>query len=161
MTRRKSAAATKNTGPRTQGGKARSSSNATKHGLTATTTILEHESQDELDALRTGLLAALCPRGHLEVLLAERVVLLAWRLRRFGRVETSTMTTAMQDEPFDFIASMKRLTGDAALGRGIGDSRALEKLQRYETSTERAFYRCLREFWSLQERRADSDPKVH
>lgn len=161
MTRRKSGAATKSTGPRTQGGKARSSSNAIKHGLTATTTILEHESQEELDALRTSLLASLCPRGHLEALLAERTVLLAWRLRRFGRVETSTMTTAMQDDPLDFISTMQGLTGDAALGRGIGESCALEKLQRYETTTERAFYRCLREFWSLQERRADSEPKVH
>ncbi len=149
------------TGPRSNRGKARASKNALKHGLTATTAILEHESQEDLDALRAGLRASLCPIGHLKELLAERVVQHAWRLRRFGRVERDTLLDEMEDGPLDSFLDFRQHTADAKVGRGLGRSVALEKLSRYETGAERALFRSLKELWALQARRSRTTEEVH
>jgi hypothetical protein len=51
---------------------------------------------DEWEAHRTGVLASLEPEGHLEMVLAERVALLLWRLRRVTRYETEAITLAQE-----------------------------------------------------------------
>jgi len=60
------------TGPRTPEGKARSSRNALKHGLLSSQILLEHESAEELEALREGLYEELQPIGALEETLVEK-----------------------------------------------------------------------------------------
>src|SRR5262249_32734364 len=77
------------TGPRTIEGKARSSSNALKHGLTASRVILRDESEEEFNAFRLQLLDDLDPGSPLEEVLSERIVFDAWRLRRAGAFEKS------------------------------------------------------------------------
>jgi len=149
------------TGPKSNTGKARSSKNAVKHGLTAATTILKHECQNDLNALRAGLRASLCPVGHLEDLVAERIVQHAWRLRRFSKVETETMQHAMLDNDFDMMFSPGRITDGVRVGRGIGRDVPLEKISRYETASERSFFRCLQEFWALQARRQKATKTLH
>lgn len=75
--------ATKSTGPRTLAGKARSSRNATRHGLTSRAVVLPTvESADDWAAHRDAIVASLTPMGALEAELAERVAVLTWRLRR-------------------------------------------------------------------------------
>jgi hypothetical protein len=75
------------TGPRTEEGKAIVANNALKHGLTARRVLLPDETEEELAAFADGLSEQLQPVGEIEVLLAERVVAAAWRLRRVYRVE--------------------------------------------------------------------------
>ena len=79
------------TGPRTAEGKAVASTNALKHGLCAEHVVLCDESQDEFTHFREELFGDLAPVGALEQMIAERVVVAAWRLRRVVRVETANL----------------------------------------------------------------------
>src|SRR5687767_14639975 len=82
--------AQKSTGPRTPEGKARSSMNAVKHGLAAQTAVLPGEDPAELEALAQSLAAEFRPAGGLGALgavLLQRVVSIAWKLRRVARAE--------------------------------------------------------------------------
>src|SRR5688572_16242831 len=80
--------AQKSTGPRTPEGKARSSLNGIKHGLAAQTAVLPGEDPAELEALAQSLAAEFRPAGGLGALgaiLLQRVVSIAWKLRRLAR----------------------------------------------------------------------------
>lgn len=83
--------AQKSTGPKTEAGKAASSRNALCHGLTATHAIvLPDESADAFESLQQEVLADLNPQGALQAALAERIVVLLWRLDRAARLECQT-----------------------------------------------------------------------
>lgn len=84
------------TGPRTPEGKAASSMNALKHGLTAETLVLPSENPENFLAFAEDLLAALVPVGALEEILAERVIMNAWRLRRALRAEVEVYAWPME-----------------------------------------------------------------
>lgn len=75
------------TGPRTPEGKRIARWNATRHGLLSAAVVLPDESEADFRALRDHLRADLQPVGAVEELLCDRLVSLAWRLRRLGRVE--------------------------------------------------------------------------
>lgn len=80
--------ARKSTGPRTEAGKAASSANALRHGLTAELLVLlTDEDGDAFKRLREGVIADLAPAGALQEVLAERAAVLLWRLDRVARME--------------------------------------------------------------------------
>jgi hypothetical protein len=60
-------------GPRTNEGKAKSSQNALKHGLSARHALLAGEDPNEYRRLRQGLIAEFSPQSALESELVERV----------------------------------------------------------------------------------------
>ena len=80
--------AQKSTGPRTAEGKAAACLNAVQHGLRAQAVVLPGEEPDEYRLYRQRLLEDLQPQDLPETDLAERIVELAWRLRRAGRYHT-------------------------------------------------------------------------
>lgn len=81
----------KSKGPKSDKGKAISAKNAIKHGLFSVDTLLPWEKATDLENLRMCLDEALLPEGQLEELLLDKIVSLAWRLRRVGRIETGLM----------------------------------------------------------------------
>ncbi len=97
MTSEKQVAANKenaknSSGPRTQEGKARSSGNAVKHGLTAKDrVVLADESREQFEAMRLLLLEEMQMGSALEKLLIEEIAASAWRLRRIARIEKEMM----------------------------------------------------------------------
>jgi hypothetical protein len=82
--------AQKSTGPKTDEGKAAVSKNAVKHGLFAES-VITGEKEAEYEAFYGELLAELAPRGAIELLLAERVISLWWRLRRAERMQNQAI----------------------------------------------------------------------
>src|SRR3712207_4464181 len=74
--------AARSTGPRTPEGKAVVALNAMKHGLLSREVLTKGESEAELVAFARRMRAQLAPLGELELLLADRVISTAWRLRR-------------------------------------------------------------------------------
>ncbi len=94
---RKSAAnarnAARSTGPRTAGGKARSSLNAVAHGLRAVPPVLPGEDAAQWEAYRAGIVAELRACGTLEHELAGRVAAISWRLRRVVGFEVAAATS--------------------------------------------------------------------
>ncbi|MFT5470697.1 MAG: hypothetical protein ACI8UO_005828 [Verrucomicrobiales bacterium] len=69
-------------GPKTAGGKQRSSLNAMKFGLFAKRTVLASEDPAEFESFRSWLLGDLQPQTPMQECLAEEIVSHLWRLQR-------------------------------------------------------------------------------
>jgi hypothetical protein len=84
-------------GPATQDGKAVVRWNATRHGISSPKPVVPGlEKTEDWESHRYGIMENLCPVGHLEVTLAERVALLSWRLHRVTRYETETIALSQE-----------------------------------------------------------------
>jgi hypothetical protein len=62
--------------------------NAVQHGLLSRQAVIQGESEAELIELGKRLRGQLLPTGELELLLVDRIVSTAWRLRRAVSLET-------------------------------------------------------------------------
>ncbi len=129
--------ARKSTGPRTPEGKNIASMNAVKHGLSARMPVVPAEDRDEFHTYTERWIEELKPAGPLEEFLAERIIGIAWRLRRVGQIEAGLLPSS------EDLATQQ-----------------LSRLNRYETSLERSFYRNLQELRDLQAERAEAEPEA-
>src|SRR5579864_8655707 len=123
------------TGPKTPEGKARSSENSHKHGLTAKDLVIGPEDGEEFDELLAGLQADIAPQGALQQTLFDELVASAWNLRRIRRMETELCAGA---------ATYLDLLNDHQL------QAKLDRLARHQSRIERAFHRSLKELKALQ-----------
>ncbi len=124
------------TGPRTHDGKARSARNALRHGFTASHLIVRDDERDEFASLRAGLLAELAPQGAVEALVFDDLLHAAWNLHRYRRIEA------------------EHAGAGAALDTDPGRRDLLDRLVRYQSRAQRAFYRALGQLRKLQTDRA-------
>jgi hypothetical protein len=85
------------TGPRTEAGKAASSRNALKHGLTAVTVLLPGEDPAEYKSLCDGMMKDLAPLNTTESALAAELIDLQWRLLRVSRIEARILSADTLD----------------------------------------------------------------
>ena len=83
--------ARRSTGPKTPRGKARSSSNALKHGLTAAKIVIGDENPQEFEALRANFERDFQSETDFERELVERIASYTWRLRRIPVFEAAYM----------------------------------------------------------------------
>jgi hypothetical protein len=123
------------TGPRTEQGKARSSQNARKHGLTAAEFVIAAEDREEFEEFLAELQADVSPKGKLQQVLFDRLAESAWNLRRIRRMEAELTTSAAS---YLDILENPELTAQ------------LDRLARHKTRIERTFHRSLRELKALQ-----------
>jgi hypothetical protein len=140
--------AQKSTGPKTPAGKAMVALNAMKHGLLSRHVLLPDEDEAALVELGKRLRAQLHPVGELEVLLVDRLVSAAWRLRRVLAMETSLFAAYRSEGVYP---SKPVSLGDV-VRRDHGDR--LTRVLRYETIIERGLYKALHELQRLQAARA-------
>jgi hypothetical protein len=84
--------ALKSSGPRTPDGKAASSRNSLKHGLTALQVVIPGESQADFDQLLAGLAADRKPEGELEIQTLGEIAACTWRLARARAKEAEILT---------------------------------------------------------------------
>jgi hypothetical protein len=126
--------AMKSTGPRTRAGKATVALNGIKHGLLSRESLVRGESKAELAEFGKRLRVQLAPVGELELLLLDRIVSTAWRLRRLVSVET--LLYDREDKL------------DAVFNRYGREKMAV--LSRYEVTLERSLYKALHELQRLQ-----------
>ena len=113
MTTEKQAAANrrnakKSTGPRTDEGKASSSQNALKHGLSAERVVIWDEKPADFQALQSALFEFYQPTGPVAEHLVAHVAGCIWRLRRVPEIEaaiyscfTLEVTCGPEDEEDD------------------------------------------------------------
>lgn len=93
---------TTDTHPATTDSKVGPRLNALKHGLLSGMTVLPSvERQEEWDDHFGQMEADLQPIGYLENVLAQRVALLAWRLRRAARYERDAAAIRLENAPID------------------------------------------------------------
>jgi hypothetical protein len=103
--------AKKSTGPRTQEGKDASRRNALRHGLAAEHISIFDEDPDDFARFHATMLEALMPLGEDERMLADRVVMGNWRLRRVWRMQAAAMNEGA--------LAIARSRGRAALKRQL------------------------------------------
>ena len=120
------------TGPRTPEGKAVAARNSTKHGLSSKQVVIAGEDPAEYDAHRAELIAALKPAGAVESDLVEEIAANSWRLKRAHRFETAILNELAAGSP----------DADAAIAKAfLQQPKELDRLIRYMTSIERAYWR--------------------
>jgi hypothetical protein len=161
--------AKKSTGPKTAEGKAAVSQNAVKHGLFAGS-IITGEDPAEYAAFHDNMLADLAPAGVVELLLAERVVSLWWRLRRAERMQNEAIEDMIEDQVTNPSAVRSRKShcsyeglerGDPrfepehlALGRVASTdwscTRIIDKMLLYERRIESSLNRAMKELKRFQ-----------
>ena len=90
--------ALKSTGPITPEGKARSSRNAIRHGLTAETVIAGLEDVEDYQAFEAAVTADYDAETAVERELVLRLASVLWRLRRATGIETG-LFESVTDEP--------------------------------------------------------------
>ena len=91
--------AQKSTGPVTEKGKASSSRNALKHGLTSRDLAVPADQQEEFTLFQQALKDDIHPEGPAEMLLFQQLVSAAWRLLRCDRVEAELFHRTTEVDP--------------------------------------------------------------
>ncbi len=146
-------------GPRTPAGKARSSLNALKHGLSARKVVLKCESQEEFDELLAGLTEAWQPVDTMEAAIVADMAAARWRLQRIWSVEATVIDLEMTDQEeavadkFEYACSETRTA--LAMKALCSDSGAFALISRYEARHRRAFDRSLSNLLRLRKERRE------
>ena len=131
----------KSRGPKTPEGKARAAQNALKHGMRAQKyVLLPQEDAAAFAALETAILAELAPEGVLQILLARRVAVAAWRLERADRMEAEVLE----------FRSYEDANAGLALIRDGNATRSFDTLMRYRSAAMAEFWRALKTLKALQ-----------
>jgi hypothetical protein len=132
------------TGPRTPEGKAISSANSTKHGLTGGFRVLNEESQEEFDELVAEYCRTYAPANSHERFLIEEMVQARWRLARLRRLEAGIIE--------DMIEARGAVNADALMSAAFcnGTATAFTELQRYAASIERSGHRAVHQLLALR-----------
>jgi hypothetical protein len=123
-------------GPNTRKGKEIVRWNATRHGIRSPAPVVPGvEKTEDWEEHRDGMLESLQPEGHLELVLAERVALLSWRLHRVTRYETEAVAL-YQERVEDDLAKERRFESgpdhpEAVRGNAKSDEQDYKLLKRF------------------------------
>jgi len=164
--------AQKSTGPRTSEGKAIVSQNAIRHGLSAGKTVISSENRADFDLYRDQMLAELAPDSPVQLMLAERIVSISWRLKRAINIQAQTIDALNKNDTSPFAkltqSILSRHLGQSqdtphtantpepclTLGRmaikDFSNSRVLDRLLMYERRLEHSLYKTILELQRLQ-----------
>jgi hypothetical protein len=163
--------AARSTGPRTKSGKARSSGNALKHGLSAEQIVMLDENPAAFEALRSDLFEHYQPTDPVAEHLVEQVAACIWRLRRVPEIEAGifeyhyfdlqkhrarmkqvdVLSTDEERQAKDRQAEPRPVLGDV-FGRA---ERSLNSLIRIAGAIEGSMYRAIRELERIKAERQD------
>jgi hypothetical protein len=141
-------------GPITPAGKAASSRNATRHGLTSSAVVLPGESAETFEALNQAFIDHFQPRTAVEAELVQTMAIARWRLRRLTSVETNLYTNRAIERKINLDRELPESTEDQRLAwlfKNLSDnSPVLPLLIRYESTLTRTFDRALKQLQKLR-----------
>jgi len=160
----------KSTGPRTHQGKAIVSKNAVKHGLLAHQVVISSERREDFDIHRDRIIKDMVPETPMESILAERVVILSWRLKRIDHIQNQTIDALNARNTSGTLTKLTKSllfkdnllpqadssdsANDLALGimaiKDFSNARVLERLLMYERRIENSMLKMIFEFQRLQ-----------
>jgi len=149
-------------GPKTEEGKEVVRWNATRHGIRSPAPVVPGvEKKEDWEEHRDGVLESLSPVGHLELVLAERVALLSWRLHRVTRYETESIAL-IQEKAEDDLAERRRF-GSHVLGAAHPEDvrsnlkaarseyRLLKRLPKFQNDKHLSSFDADRILWAVME----------
>jgi hypothetical protein len=144
--------------------------NAVKHGIRSPAPIIGNvEDPKEWERHRRGVIESLDPDGHMEIVLAERVASLSWRLDRVLRYETDVINNSLVTMAKDIVRDKvveKFIMGkpapepitpqdvdSAVIHRLLPRGNTLVNIQKYEAHLHRQMIQTLHELEAMQTRR--------
>jgi hypothetical protein len=140
------------TGPRSEAGKAASSQNAAKHGLSAAFRVLAHEDQSEFNDLLATLRDEQQPANEHQAFLVEQLAKTHWLLSRAQRLEAVA---------FDHLAGTELDPADPdsaiILNMFKTNPNILNTLQRHAAAAERSYYKAFRELAASRKIQNEAD----
>ncbi|HEY3740111.1 MAG TPA: hypothetical protein VGL53_09715, partial [Bryobacteraceae bacterium] len=124
------------TGPRTNGGKAASSRNALRHGLTARGFVILDGQESAFEHLESTLRDSLVPNGPLQEVIFKRALESAWNLERCRLAETT----------------LHSRLGSPTLDPLLDDQNEprYARIHKYARESENSMYKAMRELGKLQ-----------
>ncbi|HWR53450.1 MAG TPA: hypothetical protein VN428_20250, partial [Bryobacteraceae bacterium] len=141
----------KSRGPITPEGKARSSQNALKHGLSARQVVLGTEEDDEWWDFREECRIALEPLGAVEISYADEFAASRWRLQRCLGIETTIFDYELAVQKRDLAEKYNTIDKVARTGMAFKSAKEdLNALGRYESRIRRAGERALTNLLKLK-----------
>jgi hypothetical protein len=157
----------RSTGPKSLLGKARSSMNACKHGLTAQAVVIEDEDPAQFDVLRHALQEEFEPHSLMERELVERLAGIMWRIRRIPKFEAALIEARCEQARHNAYYDperRKQLEGAGATGAALmldsAQQDTLGKLSRHEAALMNAFTKTLQMLHFMQSQRALEDDPI-
>ena len=171
-------------GPTTPAGKAASSQNALKFGLTAKRTLVPGESGEQWQEFHAEFMEELQPEGPTETHFAERVIHFAWIMRRVPVVEAETLSHHVNEVRKEDVRAKPVIWTDSTgitmirsgdpqsvpelpavaneLGRAFirdcQNGQALTRMSRHTATIERAFQSALNNLERLRAQRKQAQP---
>ena len=144
----------KSQGPKTPEGKATSSANSLRHGLTAKAILLTNEEPEKFQTLAQGYYDKLQPNDDLERDLIDEMVISKWRQRRDWSCETALFDREMDHQTKDVNARFPNIDHASRYALAFktlaDESKAIQLVIRYETAHRNAFYKALNTLLKLR-----------
>jgi hypothetical protein len=139
----------KSRGAVTPEGRAKSSMNAVRHGMTAKTLILCNENQDQFLEIMNAYIEYWQPSNQVEVDLIMEMVGARWRLRRTWRYETALLDLEMDDQAPEFEKRFhtydEEMRGGLAFASLVDKSKGLSTALRFDIHLSRTFRKAIDE----------------
>jgi len=152
----------KSRGPATPEGRAKSSRNSLRHGLSAKTVVLPAESREQFQLLLNAHIQQFQPANPVEADLVEAMAIARWRLRRIWAIETSLLAHELERRAEDMDDEFTEMSAEDRLAwvfqRVADNSQSLSLLARYEGNLNRAFDRAFKQLTLLKSQR-QNEPK--
>ena len=146
--------AQRSTGPRSIDGRARSSMNALRHGITGQVSIMNEEDRGAHDKFVQELIAGLKPEGAVELQFASVIAEDFWRLQRIRAVENDMLALGNFSDAADIDVEHPEV--HASLTRAqtfLDQSKDFERLTLYEQRINRAIEKNRKQLAELQAER--------
>ena len=152
----------KSRGPATPEGRAKSSRNSLRHGLSAKSVVLPAESHEQFQLLLDAHIQQFHPANPVEMDLVEAMAVARWRLRRIWAIETSLLAHELERRAEDMDDEFTEMTAEDRLAwvfqRVADNDQSLSLLARYEGNLNRAFDRAFKQLNLLKSQR-QNEPK--
>jgi len=161
MSKKKSEAAringAKSRGPVTPEGRARSSQNALRHGLSSAVVVLPHEDRAQFEYLRDSYMESFQPAYQPQHDLIETMAAARWRLNRLQEIEANLFEKEMVLRASEMAKELKEMTEGEKLAwvfdRMANQGKSLAMQIRYEGSLNRTYERAFKQLQVLQKNR--------
>src|SRR5580698_1436541 len=141
-------------GPKTEGGKKRSSQNALRHGLSGRVVVMPNEDMDLYLQFAKDFVASLYPATPMENEIAQTIADGYWRLKRVRTTEESLYALGHYEGQGDFDAEHENIHAAFTAGKTFRDhSHAFVNLSIYEQRIQRGIEKNTRLLRELQAER--------
>ena len=148
--------AEKSHGPTSPEGRARSSMNALRHGLTARVVVLPSEDMDAYQVFSKEIVDSLDPQTPVERQFAQTIADNQWRINRIRSIEDGMLGMDHFESAGDFDADNSEIHSAMTAARAFrADSKAFVNLSIYEQRLHRSMKDALRQLKELQAERRE------